>query len=178
MTVIVEELTDRRDAHRDALADVYRAAFCVPPYDEPASAAQEFVDEQLPKHAQRDGFRLVGAFDDDRSLLGFAYGYTGERGQWWSDHVASVAPPDVVDAWVGGHFEFVELAVRADAQGRGIGGALHDALLAGLPHDRALLATYRDDRPAPRLYRRKGWRVLLDPLDDDSTLYGLDLRQR
>ena len=61
------------------------------------------------------------------------------------------------------------------AQGRGTGTALHDALLAGLPHRRALLSTYRDDRPAPRLYRRRGWRLLYAGLDDNSDLYGREL---
>lgn len=191
LTADVAELTDR-------LARVYREAFCVPPYDEPPESAERFVAEQLPAHAGRSGFRLVGAVEararagagsptaddvppgrDGRGeLLGFAYGYTGERGQWWSDWVAATAPRHVVDAWVGGHFEVVEIAVRGSAQGRGLGGRLHDALLAGLPHERALLTTYRVDRPAPRLYRRKGWQVLVPDLDTENALYGLDLRAR
>jgi len=91
-------------------------------------------------------------------LLYGAYGYTGELGQWWSDRVAERAPQPVVVEWLGGHFEFVELAVDPRWQGRGLGCALHDALLLDLPHSRALLTTYRDDRPAPRLVVRTGLR--------------------
>jgi hypothetical protein len=40
---------------------------------------------------------------------------------------------------------------------------------------RALLATYRDDRPAPRLYRRRGWELLVAGLDEQSDLYGINL---
>ena len=151
----------------DELAAVYRAAFV----DEPPEAAERFRTEQLATHAARDGFRCVVAREDGR-VVGFAYGYTGHRGQWWSDRVAAAAPAGVVDEWLGGHFEFVELAVDPAVQGRGVGGALHDALLDGLPHDRALLSTYTDDRPAPRLYRRKGWTRLMAGLDEGSDLYG------
>nr|WP_238356935.1 GNAT family N-acetyltransferase [Kribbella italica] len=149
---------------------VYLSAFGAPGYDEPPERADQFVEEQLPTHAGRPGFKLV-LTREDGAVTGFAYGYTGERGQWWSDRIAEAAP-DLAGEWVGGHFEFVELAVAAEVQGRGVGATLHDALLTGLPHPKALLSTYADDRPAPRLYRRKGWQVLLPNLTADSALYG------
>jgi hypothetical protein len=51
-----------------------------------------------------------------------------------------------------------------------------ESLLLGLPHRRALLTTYADDRPAPRLYRRLGWQRLATGVFDGSDLWGLDLR--
>jgi GNAT superfamily N-acetyltransferase len=165
-------------AHVDELTELYRRVFGAPGYDEPPELTERFRTDQLPTHARREGFRFALARRDDRPV-GFAYGYTGQRGQWWSDWVASKAPAEVVERWIGGHFEVVELAVDPAEQGRGIGAALHDALLAGLPHDRALLTTYRDDdRPAPRLYRRWGWRRLVAGLDEHNDLYGLDLTAR
>ncbi|WP_433162617.1 N-acetyltransferase family protein [Kribbella sp. CA-247076] len=157
------------------LAAVYLSAFGAPGYDEEPARAERFGNEQLPLHSQRDGFKLVVARSGGR-VVGFAYGYTGQRGQWWSDRLAETAPAEIVDEWVGGHFEFVELAVAVETQGRGVGSALHDALMADLPHERALLSTYVDDRPAPRLYRRKGWQVLVPELGSGSALYGLRLR--
>jgi ribosomal protein S18 acetylase RimI-like enzyme len=163
-------------ARADEFEQVYARAFGAPGYDEPAEAAQRFRAEQLPRHAGREGFRCVVAQRHGR-LIGFAYGYTGERGQFWSDWVAERVPAHLSDEWVGGHFEFVELAVDPGEQGQGIGIALHDALLAGLPHERALLSTYRDDRPAPRLYRRRGWDLLFAGLDENSDLYGISLEK-
>ena len=90
--------------------------------------------------------------------------------------MAERVPQELEDEWLGGHFEFVELAVDPDHQGRGLGAALHDALLAGLPHARALLSTWRDERPARRLYLTRGWTVLQEELDASSSLLGLDLR--
>jgi ribosomal protein S18 acetylase RimI-like enzyme len=173
---ISEAPRDEVLARLEEFGGVYARTFGAPGYDEPLEAAQRFQEEQLPRHAGRDGFRCVVARRGE-TMLGFAYGYTGERGQFWSDWVAGRVPEQITDAWVGGHFEFVELAVDPGEQGHGIGGALHDALLVGLPHERALLSTYRDDRPAPRLYRRRGWELLFEGLDNNSDLYGLKLGQ-
>jgi ribosomal protein S18 acetylase RimI-like enzyme len=156
-----------------ALARVYRAAFGA--YGEGDAEVQRFTDEQLPKHAARDGFRMV-VLEDGHGPAAFGYGYTGERGQWWSDWVAGLAPAEIVEEWLGDHFELVELAVDPAQQGRGLGARVHDLLLERLPHERALLTTYRDeDRPAPRLYRRLGWRPLAE-LTEDTVLYGRLLR--
>ena len=158
----------------DEVERVYRAAFGAPGYDETETDVRRFMDDTLPTHASRAGFRMVtlrlGAV-----LQGFAHGYTGERGQWWTDTVAVGVPADVDQSWFGGHFEVVELAVDPAAQGRGFGAALLDHLLLDLPHDRALLSTYADDRPAPRLYRRLGWTRLAEGALPDSDLWGLRL---
>ena len=173
---LVESPADVRRRLGD-LASVYRAAFGAPGYDEGDEEVRRFVEDQLPRHNEREGFRMVEATADG-ALVGFAYGYTGRPGQWWTDRVIALAPRKVVDEWVGGHFELVELAVVPAAHRQGVGELLHDELLRGLSHDKALLSTYRDDRPAPRLYRRLGWQVLVPDLDEDSALYGLDLVAR
>ena len=68
------------------------------------------------QHRGRADFRLITAERGD-SLLGFAWGYTGERGQWWADMVHEAIETDAED-WVGGHFEVVELAVDPEHQGQ------------------------------------------------------------
>jgi len=111
------------------------------------------------RHAARDGYRLAVALDGDL-VAGFAWGYLGRRGQYWPDLVCKVLPRDVTDAWVGGHFEFVELAVLPSHRRQGLGLRLHDALLAGVSQD-CLLSTADDPSdPAVRLYERRGWQKL------------------
>ena len=152
-----------------------RDAFTAPGYDETPDDVARFRTS-LPRHAARPGFRLVLAREPGQvGLVEFAYGYTGEPGRWWTDRLLERIPREIAVEWVGGHFEFVELAVRSSAQGRGIGRALHDALLEALPDRRALPGTWPDDRPARRRYGRTGRRDLA-PIDDDSTLRGLELR--
>jgi ribosomal protein S18 acetylase RimI-like enzyme len=119
-----------------------------------------WLDTAWGRHLSRAGFRLATA-RETRRLVGFAWGYTGGRGQHWSDLVADSLPARVADSWLGGHFELVELAVLEEFRRRGVGGRLHDVLLDGLPHPRALLTTSDDeDDPAVRLYRARGWETL------------------
>jgi ribosomal protein S18 acetylase RimI-like enzyme len=134
--------------------------------------AEHFATDQLPTHADRDDFKLVAA--QEENVVGFAYGFTGHRGQWWSDRVAEAIGPELATEWIGGHFEVVELAVLPDAREQGLGTALMQELMRDLPNPRALLTTYTDDRPAPRLYRRLGWQLLVEDLGWGSALYGLD----
>ena len=106
-------------------------------------ASRDRLTEILPRHTSREGFRFIGAFEDER-LLGFVYGYRGAAGQWWHDRVASALGAVEAARWLGArHFEFTELHVRAARRRQGIGGTLHDAVLAGLDAPTAVLSTDR-----------------------------------
>jgi ribosomal protein S18 acetylase RimI-like enzyme len=123
------------------------------------------LNEILPTHAGREGFRFRAALADDGRLLGFAYGYLGSSGQWWHDLVAAAMSRADQSRWLArGHFELVELHVHQDARRRGIGGRLHDAILAGLPSPTAVLSTQTDNEPALALYRSRGWQILVPEL--------------
>ena len=153
------------------LARVYGLAALSAGCDEPRTEAERFRTEQLPLHAGRDAFRCVVARRTGRTV-GFGYGYTGQRGQWWSDWVAPRVPDVLADDWIGGHFELVELIVNPAERGLGIGTALHDVLMMGLPHRHGLLSVCRDDQRALRLYRARGWILLCGRFDAAFDLYG------
>lgn len=111
-------------------------------------------------HAQRPGFRAVATLDEDDVLLGFGYGYTSGPGQWWHDQVRSALRRDARRIWLTDCFEVVELHVRPDAQGRGMGHRQLSALLSGTRHRTGLLSTPEADERlsrAWRLYRRFGF---------------------
>jgi ribosomal protein S18 acetylase RimI-like enzyme len=145
-----------------------RASELWPVYDEvfaDVDGEQGWIETTLARHCARTNFRLDAAVDG-KTVVGFAYGYVGDRGQFWPDRVAAALGPELAADWVGGHFEFVELGVLAARRRRGIGVALHDALMTDVPSDRALLGTDDDpDSPAVRLYRSRGWErlTLLEP---------------
>ena len=106
-------------------------------------------------------------------LVGFAYGYTGDKGQWWTDNALEILNPDVAEAWLGGHFELVSVAVRESARGTGIGRELMRALLDGLPHERSVLMTSSDaSDPARRLYEPEGWHVLGPGIREGTVIMG------
>jgi len=124
------------------------------------------------RHTARAGFRLALAREGD-ALVGFGYGYTGERGQWWTDNAAKVLHPQVASDWLGGHFELVSIGVDEAARGAGIGRHLMKALTDGLEQSRWMLMTSADtDDPARRLYRSTGWAVIGPGLSPEQVIMG------
>src|SRR4051812_1697281 len=111
------------DADVGALWPVYDAIFGDHPDIETWRAS--IVD----KHFTRSGFRLARAYDGD-TLVGFGYGYTGERGQWWTDNATRVLWPEVAGVWLGGHFELVSIGVVESARSRSTGRRLLECLTA------------------------------------------------
>ncbi|HET7045420.1 MAG TPA: GNAT family N-acetyltransferase [Gaiellaceae bacterium] len=129
------------------------------------ASTNEWAHEWLPRHAARDAFRFLAALDEEGAVAGFAYGYTGGRGQWWTDRVSAALDEDLRARWlVPPHFEVVELHVRPEGQRRGLGSRLLDALLDGLPHRQALLSTQVDNAKARPFYEKHGWEVVVPEL--------------
>ncbi len=133
---------------------------------------EAWVDGVWARHSARRGFRIALARTDD-DLAGFAYGYTGEHGQWWTDTAASVLHPDVASDWLGGHFELVSIGVAASARGASVGRRLLGSLTDGLEHARWVLMTSSDPvDPARRLYRSAGWAVIGPGFSTDRVIMG------
>lgn len=143
---------------RAEVVAVYAEAFAAPPYHKPPGAAESFA-ATFQRHTGRADFRLAAALAGGR-LAGFGYGYSAGPGQWWHDSVAAALGPELAERWLRGAFELVELAVRPADQGRGLGAALLDRLLAGLTHRTAVLSTMAEETAGLRLYRRRGWQVV------------------
>ena len=133
------------------------------------AASRDRLHDILPRHAARAGFRFRGAFDETGRLVGFCYGYLGASGQWWHDRVAAALGRQGTARWLPpGHFELTELHVRPEVRRRGIGGALHDALLDGLASPTAVLSTQTDNEPAVSLYEGRSWEVIVPSIDFGS----------
>jgi ribosomal protein S18 acetylase RimI-like enzyme len=143
--------------YRSEIEALWRCVF-------PGTTDERFA-EILPRHPQRTGFRFLAARNEDGALAGFAYGYEGGPGEWWHDRVASALTPEQRAEWLApGHFEFVELQVAPELEGRGMGSRLHDALLAEAPGKTAVLSTERSNERALGFYRRRGWQTLVEEI--------------
>lgn len=160
----VEESVDDEDSR--SLWPVYASVFADHPDYE------TWRDKVWDRHSTRSGFRLARAYDDG-DLVGFAYGYGGEPGQWWTDNARKVLGAKTADAWLGGHFEVVSIGVLPPSRGAGVGRGLLQALTTGLPHERLLLMTTSDPLdPARRLYASEGWRVIGPGIGKDTVIMG------
>jgi ribosomal protein S18 acetylase RimI-like enzyme len=123
------------------------------------------LHEIIPMHVDRQGFRFVAAEDAEGRLAGIAYGYHGEPGQWWHDLVGENMTAEQRDRWLRpGHFELVELAVRPDLRGQGLGRRLHDAVLDHEPGP-AVLSTQVNNEAALGLYRSRGWETVVPAIE-------------
>jgi ribosomal protein S18 acetylase RimI-like enzyme len=146
---------------RRHVVDVWASAHDLP---RASPTRDEFGRTRLRRHSARADFRFLGAFAGEE-LVGFVYGYTGAPGQWWYDRVAGALDGEARRRWLDpGHFEFTELAVRPDAQDRGVGSRLHDRVLEDLPHERALLSALADNARVVAFYRHRGWETVLERL--------------
>jgi len=164
MKQFVIEHLDRAAIERewDAILTVYRRAFGEAPYHRSELHVIDFASS-LQRQYERDGFRFrVARWSENGLIAGMAYGYTCLPGQWWFETIARRADPQLVEDWLKGSFELVEFAVLPQYQQRGMGSALHDSILAGLPHRRAVLSTMQADTPAYRMYCKRGWFNLID----------------
>jgi GNAT superfamily N-acetyltransferase len=153
--VIVDWDRTELGLRRDELLEVYADAMQV------SIASARARRPIVSAHLDRPGLRAVAATAEDGRLVGVAYGYLGEPGQWWHDQVRGALPPDVAKSWLPGSFEVCELHVRPAEQGRGLGRALLDRLLAGPPAHSAVLTTPDRETRARAFYRAAGWVDLL-----------------
>ena len=103
-------------------------------------------------------------------LAGFAYGYEEQPDGWWRARVEPALTALGQQSLLDGAFTLVELHVRPDLHGRGIGRVLLHSLLAGLPHRRVLLSTQDGENPARIFYRRQGF-VEVTTVDLDGVPY-------
>jgi len=66
--------------------------------------------------------------------------------------------------WLENSFQLAKISVSPSFQGRGIGSRLHDDLLKGVLHHKAVLTTLQAETVAHHLYRNRGWVVLRENL--------------
>jgi GNAT superfamily N-acetyltransferase len=152
----VLEVWDRVElsAHCEDVLDVYAAAMEVPLS---AALTRRGI---LISHLDRRELRAVAALEDGR-LVGIAYGYRGEPGQWWHDQVAGAMDREQRKSWLVDAFEVCEFHVRPERQGRGLGRDLLDTLLSGTRATTAVLSTPDRETRARAFYRAGGWTDLV-----------------
>ncbi len=132
--------------YADACVETYVAAMNAP------AAELRSRPDLLRRHLGRPGFTAMVGLDGGR-LVGFGYAYPGQSGQWWHDIVVVGLGRQAAERWMSDSFEIVELHVRPESQGAGLGRRLLTGLLTGAPGRTAVLSTHDRDSRARHLYR-------------------------
>jgi hypothetical protein len=98
-------------------------------------------------------------------VVGFAYGFHGQQGQWWYDAVwaalVQAAGRRRASRWLADCLEIAEVHVHKWHQRAGIGTTMLTSLTSGRTELTAVLSTPDKESTARRLYRRMGFRDLL-----------------
>jgi len=112
------------------------------------------------RHLSHPGLRAVIAKHDD-GLIGFAYGYFGEPGQWWHDAVANALDRKERQQWLASAFEIAELHVLPAWQRQGIGRELLYEVCRDIERSTVVLSAIDEETPARHLYRSTGFHDVL-----------------
>lgn len=144
----------------DEVVAVYAAVFGEPPTSAGPAEITAYR-ASLARHVRKPSFRACTARAAEGTLVGFAYGWEGGPGDWWWDLVAGAVNEDVRRRWFADCFVVAELAVLPEARRRGVGGGLHDTLLATTERPAAVLSTRAAATTALAFYAKTGWRRLL-----------------
>lgn len=156
-------------ANLDACTSIYAAAMGPPEYQLPGRHSI------MERHSGYKAFRAITAVlgpgdgyavaSGPPPLVGFAYGFHGEAGQWWHDvvsqAVAQAMGRQAAEDWLADSFEIAEVHVLPGHQGRGTGLAMMLRLATGRPERTAVLSTQDANTRARRLYRGLGFTDLL-----------------
>ena len=161
----------------DVVQEIYADIYAEPPYCEGPADVKEFV-EGWPRRVGQAGFRLVLARCGD-GLAGFTFGHQLLPGTHWWKGATTHFPDDLTKEFPGRTFVIIELAVRKECRRRGVGRALHDALLSEKTEERVTLLARPEAEPAQRAYRSWGYRHVgqIRPFPG-GPLYGSLLREK
>ncbi|SEE46031.1 Acetyltransferase (GNAT) family protein [Streptomyces sp. 2112.3] len=136
---------------------VYAEVFAKEPYEEtPESVAATF--RRFHSRVRKSTFRAALARTADGEPVGIAYGYplSSHTGRW--DHLINPVLDELRREDGQRTFGLMEFAVRARWRRLGVGGRLHETLLAEGNEERVLLNALPEVQAAQAAYRAWGYR--------------------
>jgi ribosomal protein S18 acetylase RimI-like enzyme len=142
---------------KDDVLDVYREAYAAR-LNDPFFYPDRFW-QRLEGYASREGFRLVtGRVNGE--LVGFTLGGTLSPNTSWWNNLKSNVDADFLHETGSRTFGINELMVRPARRRRGFAKVMSDALLEGLPVERASLLVRADNIAAYTAYKSWGFYVI------------------
>lgn len=118
---------------------------------------------RIHRHMSYPGFLGLIALTDELRLSGFTYGYISSKGQYYHSLLDSAFTPLESTYWLEDCFEYVELIVSSDFQGKGVGQQLMTSLLSLSSQKTGILTTQQNNHHARYLYSKIGWKTIKEP---------------
>jgi ribosomal protein S18 acetylase RimI-like enzyme len=141
-------------AHADDLQGLRAEVYADPPYGQAEDAAR-FAD-RFRVWRRQPGFALAQAWHGG-FLVGYAAGLPLRPSTSWWRELTAPAPENLTTEHPGRTFALTELLVRGSWRRQGIGGELHDLILAGRREERATLTVLPAATAAQAAFRAWGW---------------------
>ncbi len=143
-------------AHFEEICRIYEDVFSRPPFawDEHEGQRQR---ESL-RHLMADPSFAVAVASAGQDTVGFAYGIrVPPDTRRWQGFVTPV-PEEVTAEWEGRTFAVVDMAVRQQWRGRGLGRRLLETLVGSRDEERATLTVEPAAEATKAFYQHLGWR--------------------
>ncbi|GAB1820714.1 GNAT family N-acetyltransferase [Herbidospora sp. RD11066] len=137
----------------DDYTAVYTLIRAEPPYNSGPLYHPDRYRDRTGSQLERPGFEVV-AVEEGEVLAGFAFGLSMEPGRWWGGDTTP-GPAKVVES---AKFAVIELNLRVEYRGRGIGRRLLAELLNGRDEPYATLLSL-PEAAAHDIYEHWGWKV-------------------
>ena len=139
----------------ESICSLYAEVFSVPPFawDEQEPVRHRQMLERL---LTEPSFGITVAVRDDE-LVGFAYGYGVHPDTKRWENFLEPLPEALTTEWEGRTFALIDLAVRADLRGHGLGRRLLEVLLASRSEERAALTVEPEAEATQAFYQHLSW---------------------
>ncbi|MFP7170263.1 GNAT family N-acetyltransferase [Terribacillus sp. FSL K6-0262] len=148
-------------------------------YQEAWQVSDGDIAPRFVRHSTYPGYQGLVQLDEKGQLVGLVYGYISRPGQYYHDLLRPALQDINKLKWLDDCFEIVELVISPSMRGVGIGAALLDRLLDGVPNQTAVLTARENNGGAIRFYERNGWVLLGDsfyPNEKAYRIYGKKLK--
>jgi ribosomal protein S18 acetylase RimI-like enzyme len=146
------------DGLLETVLPLYTEVYAEPPYNEGLDDVEDFI-RRWNLQIRRPGFRLALAHRDN-SVVGFSFGLPLTPDTHWWDGLLDPVDEETTREYPGRSFVIIELAVLLPYRRRGIGRALHRALLQQRPEQRVTLASRAEAAPAQAAYAAWGYQAV------------------
>lgn len=148
------------EPHTEDVRGTYAEVYAEEPYNEGPQDVAEWLAGTWPRHMDADGFALVIARVPNVGTVGMAYGIALPAGSRWWSGMHEPLPAEEMAEDGRRTFAVIEFAIRAPYRRRGLGRAMHAALIGPWRGERTTLTARPEADAAMAFWQAEGYKPL------------------